>query len=520
MKEDTSLNCRRMEPISPRRMRTLQAVSEKNPGLILQTISRSISEDELKSEFNTMYTCVVNIEEKILRAHKANAARKDLLSPDHWDVYVNLHYLLLGEYYDLLMVSHHPRAPPRLHRLAVSYRIPARMWGIGIYNFLELLRENLHYAEKQEAASRAEKRQRIAEAKDYLFTFISLAYTRITMLYEEVPAFQDTWTECLGDLSRYRMAVEQENMTGEHTWTNMSRWWYLKFADKNPSVGRLYHHLAILAGNNALEQIYYYSRSMNSVEPFPSVRQSVMTLFEPFILDEKDINNNKNVKPFVYTPSLPTSTLFTGLHAIHFQRLTKRWQGRVRQDLMVALEHDIGRVTAKWKNEGVYIAVTNISGWFDYGSDLNPLRQLFLLRAEMRENPNSDLQPIDPNTPLKQDSKKPRFTKEALLPMLKANEVDRTFCSAVKLTYETFALVLRHRGDENVLPHVHVMLAFIATIAAIDLTSHLIDQVPWADVVDFLNTLVKTKNQQSQGRSIEAEVGLPLPEDWLIRGLI
>ena len=325
------------------------------------------------------------------------------------------------------------------------------------------------------------------------------------------------------------MAVEQEAITEKHTWTNISRRWYLKCADKNPSVGRLYHHLPILAWGNALEQIYYYSRSMNSVGLFPSVRQNVMTLFEPFILDEKDINNNKNVKPFVYTTSLPTSTLFTGMHALRFQHLTKHWQGQVWRDLIVALENDIGHATAKWKNEGVYIAVTNISSWFNYGSDLNPLRQFFLSRAQMREKPNSDLQQTDLNTPSKQHSKKPRFTKEALLPMLKANKVDRMFCSAVKLTYQTFALVLRRRrrcsrycrcGDKNVLPHVHVMPAFIATIAAIDLTSHLIDQVPWADVVDFLNALVKTKNQQSRGRSIRAEDGQPLPEDWLMRGLI
>lgn len=269
---------------------------------------------------------------------------------------------------------------------------------------------------------------------------------------------------------------------------------------------------------------------MNSVEPFPSARESVMTLFKPFTLDGED------VEPFVYTPNLPIDTLFTGLHALYFTRLDKHWHDQVRQDFMGALGNHIGRVTAKRGEQGVHIAVTNISGWFDYGVNSNPLRQLFRLRAEVRKEPDYIVQPIDPDTPLKeQDPQRPKFTEEALLPMLKANEKDLTFCRSTKLTNDTFALVLQRIGDKNVLPHVYVMLSFLATFAAIGPISHLIDPVPWADVVNFLNALIKTENQQSQCSSINeslaqpvfpaegekrAEDDLPLPEDWLIRGLI
>jgi hypothetical protein len=38
------------------------------------------------------------------------------------------------------------------------------------------------------------------------------------------------------------------------------------------------------------------------------------------------------------------------------------------------LENHISRVTAKWKQQRVYIAVTNISGWFHNGKDDNVLR--------------------------------------------------------------------------------------------------------------------------------------------------
>jgi hypothetical protein len=48
------------------------------------------------------------------------------------------------------------------------------------------------------------------------------------------------------------------------------------------------------------------------------------------------------------------------------------------KDFSVNLDQHIGRVTAKWKEHGVYIAVTNLSAQFHYGIDNHALRQVFL----------------------------------------------------------------------------------------------------------------------------------------------
>jgi hypothetical protein len=85
-----------------------------------------------------------------------------------------------------------------------------------------------------------------------MLVFIYLSYQMMALLYETVPAFEDTWIKCLGDLGRYRMAIEDEGIRDRETWANVARSWYSKADDKNPSVGRLYHHLAILARPNAL----------------------------------------------------------------------------------------------------------------------------------------------------------------------------------------------------------------------------------------------------------------------------
>jgi hypothetical protein len=64
-------------------------------------------------------------------------------------------------------------------------------------------------------------------------------------------------------------------------WTAVSRHWYSRAPDKAPTTGKFYHHLAILARPNALQQLYYYSKSLCEEMPFVSARESIMTLFDP-----------------------------------------------------------------------------------------------------------------------------------------------------------------------------------------------------------------------------------------------
>lgn len=62
--------------------------------------------------------------------------------------------------------------------------MPARMWRHGIHSFMDL-----------------------PDPQDYMLAFIYLEYSMMAFMYETVPAFEDTWIECLGDLGRYRMAT-------------------------------------------------------------------------------------------------------------------------------------------------------------------------------------------------------------------------------------------------------------------------------------------------------------------------
>lgn len=497
----------------------LQRYDPRYPGLLLQPDSRPISQEQLASEVKSIYAGLTMVETKCIHVDRAQAtAAQDnsdtKLASDHWQALIALHRTLLHEHHDFFLASQHPSASPALRRLAAKYSMPARMWKHGIHSFLELLR------------------RRLPDSIDYMLAFIYLAYQMMALLYETVPAFEDTWIECLGDLGRYRMAIEDEDIRDRETWAGVARSWYTKAADKNPTVGRLYHHLAILARPNALQQLYYYSRSLTCVKPFSSARESILTLLDPIL----------GRAPATYSHALPIDTNFIKAHALLFEKLTLEDFEKTMREFTANLDNHIGRVTAKWKEQGVYIAVTNIAGWFDYGVDDNILRQVFLTQQYEKAK---DLPPSNPEdrrtaSPADQEPIKPSIAENEIPSKITALSLQPTFVYAKSITNDTFALVLRRIGDKNVLPHVHVILSFLTTFASSQYVSQLLTDIPWAELVAFLNTLVKTENQihsqaqsQSQTQDInmllasdvfpgDGERGdeLPLPEDYLVRGLI
>ncbi|KAL6702657.1 hypothetical protein ACN47E_001242 [Coniothyrium glycines] len=486
--------------------------------LLLQPDSRPISQEQLASEVKSIYAGLTMVETKCIHVDRAQAAQETsntMLASDHWQALIALHRTLLHEHHDFFLASQHPSASPALRRLAAKYSMPARMWKHGIHSFLELLR------------------RRLPESIDYMLAFIYLAYQMMALLYETVPTFEETWIECLGDLGRYRMAIEDEDLRDRETWAGVARSWYTKAADKNPTVGRLYHHLAILARPNALQQLYYYSRSLTCVKPFASARESILTLLEPIL--------GKAVA--TYSHALPVDASFIKAHALLFEQRSGDDFKQAMQDFLNHIDNHIGRVTATWKEQGVYVAVTNVAGWFDYGVDDNVLRQVFLNRLFQiaKDSPPTVEETVRSAAPGDQHDPVPPSTAEVDLPsridMLSEHP---TFVNAKLITNDTFTLVLRRIGDKNVLPHVHVMLAFLDAFSANTYVSRLLVDTPWAELISFLNTLIKTQNHyqiqtptpdqtQNIDDLLSADVfpnagertdELPLPEDYLIRGLI
>ncbi|KAF2763524.1 hypothetical protein EJ05DRAFT_42279 [Pseudovirgaria hyperparasitica] len=476
------------------------------PKLLLQPDSRPISQSQLAAEVKSIYAGLVMVENKCISVDKAQAAavqEKDRtqlapLSDKHWQALIALHRTLLHEHHDFFLASQHPSATPALQRLALKYSMPARMWKHAIHSFLELLRK------------------RLPESLEYMLCFICLAYHMVALLYETVPIFSDTWRECLGDISRYRMAVEDEDMRDREVWAGMGRSWYGEAADENPTVGRLYHHLAILARPYALQQLFFYSRSLACIQPFTGTRDSIMTLLDPVIGTTRT----------TYAHAADIDIIYIKAHGMLITRECLETFDATTDDYLRQLDPYIGRVSAKWADQGIYVAVINISSLFSHGEEGAVLRKYFDIKFKReiealtrpQGGPNDDnVRVITP--PPEED------TADVLARQLDL-VAQPTFAYALRITFSTFRLTLQRIGDKNVFPHIHCLLVFLTRVSSLNYDcSAIFEHVPWEALAHFLNTLAKTDNIELPVERLDfpqqdAADKRPLPEDYLIRGQI
>lgn len=470
--------------------------------MILQPDSRPISNEQLAAEVKGIYAGLVIVEAKCISMDNAHVSGQDPrgeLSNEQWQTLTALHRTLLYEHHDFLLASQHPSASSALKRLAQDHSMPFRMWKHAIHAFLEVLRQHL------------------PQSMDYMLNFIYLAYQMMALLYETVPLFETTWTECLGDLARYRMAIENEDMSVRDTWSGVARYWYSKSSDHHPSVGRLYHHLGILARPYCLQQIYYYCKSLTCVQPFWNARESITSLFDPLL----------GRTPMVYPKVQPLDTSFAKLHALMFA-------GRPSEEVQVActdycfqLDAHIGhkKDDNHWKLDGACVAVANVASWLEYGSEKNGLRQAFMDMVTLTTNLESNQADVQKNS--------------AKILTHNGSTTSGFFWAADPrdVTFLVLSVALRRSGDKDmlwkVLPHVHVILAFFYFLSKLNNIGSevrkLLSTAPWTELSACLNALSSkaTLNLRSLSADVEDSItkfekgeSRPLPEDYLMQGLV
>lgn len=227
----------------------------EEPSLIEEPETRSISQEQLVAEVQGIYAGLVEIEKKCM---EADGDSKDTicrpartLNNEQWQSLIALHRNLLHEHHDFFLASQHPDVLLSLRRLATKYSMPARMWRHGVRAALDALRT--------------------------------------------VPEFEDTWIECLGDLGRYRMAIEDDDLRDREIWTGVARHWYSTASHKSHETGRLYQHLGILARPSSVSQLFYY-KSLCVDSPVISARESVLALFDPVINNDDFLSNSESVE--------------------------------------------------------------------------------------------------------------------------------------------------------------------------------------------------------------------------------
>ncbi|KAJ4385105.1 hypothetical protein N0V85_008241 [Neurospora sp. IMI 360204] len=420
------------------------------------------------------------VESKCIEVDKAQNAETDPankpINNEQWQALIALHRTLLHEQHDFFLASQHPSASPALRRLAAKYAMPARMWRHGIHSFLELLRH------------------RLPGSLEHMLTFIYLAYSMMALLYETVPAFEETWIECLGDLSRYRMAIEESNLRDREIWTGVSRDWYSKASDKSPTTGRLYHHLAVLSQANAVQQLYYYAKSLCVAIPFVSARDSIMTLFDPVL--GPDSNRHSRLDHM--------DLAFVQTHGIMFSGKSQDKLEHYMKNFVKPLDNHIQVSGNQWRVPGYHIAIANCCAIIGWGNEQNPV-----YRAIKAKGSVSDESPDQTMT----------GTEGA--------EPDLQLVTALRLANKIHDVVFRRQKDLNVVPYLHATLAFVYHLVSLPETMvHFAPEFPWRLVSYQLNLLLRDYSAFERFESNQfprpenEEVPRPLPEDFAMRGLL
>jgi hypothetical protein len=437
---------------------------EPNPDPILPS--------QLATEVKAIYAGLVMVEQKcieVVRAQTLEANGGRTLTKNQWQALIALHKTLLNEHHDFFLASQHPAASQPLKRLPAKYTMPARMWRNGIHSFLELLRHSL------------------PGSLEHMLTFIYIAYSTITLLYETVPEYKDTWIECLGDLGRYRMAIEDENMRDRDIWTGVARDWYTMASNSSPAVGRLYHHLAILARPHPVQQLSYYAKSVCVSLPFPSARDSA----------------NAFIAPHLTTPPGPHARVtvcegaFIRCHGVIFTGSSQHRFDSSLEEFRLHLDKHITTYNVKSAEQGCQMAIANTCALMGFGSEGNAITRV--LRARGRDE-------IDPESAAKD-----------------ADQSSIILDRAIRLNYATNLVTLKRTGDINVLPYLHIVLAFMLHLSDSPLLFDTVERaMPWHALASTLNFLLDThKMSRHETESfLRAPKGdsIPLPEDWFLRG--
>ncbi|KAF2836784.1 hypothetical protein M501DRAFT_979324 [Patellaria atrata CBS 101060] len=428
----------------------------KYPGLILQPESTPISAKQLDVEVTLILAGLVMVEQKCKKVYhdyqkqKQNQKEETKLGDDKLQALIALFKTLLHEHHDFLLASQHPSASNELKCKAETEEMPRRMWKNGIEPFLAMLQDKL------------------PERREHMLTFLYSAYQMMALLYETVPIFEDIWIENLGDLCRYRMSIEKQGSHDREIWIEVARFWYTKAARKNPHVGRLYHHLSILARANALQQLYLYSRSLTSAQPYSKARGSIAMLFDQVVAEpSSDI-------------SLTWEAHYFRAHIAIFSRGSLETFKSNVSEYLRQLDPHIGRVTAKWKEQGIYVAIANIASVFDYGSAESDLWKAY---RSYDDNFHPQKHGKE-HTQSRITSKRSSYNNVRL---------------ATHLLLPTLSLNLRRIGDNNVLTHLYLIFSFLLSlfsVQSVDSTrtyvgTYILEEVPWEEVAFFLTTLFK-----------------------------
>ncbi|WWC94237.1 hypothetical protein V866_001077 [Kwoniella sp. B9012] len=474
----------------------------------------------------------------------------------------------LAELHDHFLITlFDPLVPSSYHQLSVKYNIPSRLWQTGFH----LLLERLRYAWM------SGKGHSTATALDFLTDVVYDAYRFYSELLENqaLSNFRTAWIEALGDLARYRMTIashvqdpptstssrdklgridvpDDEGEEGQRpepsgasigaevaqswdvedkeTWRTTARDWYNMGINEKPGEGRLHHHLALLCRDVKGQEgraLHHFVKSLTVTHEYPTSRESILPLFDSALQNQRSL------------PEATAMDLFIRLHGMLFTRISLDDFDAVMSRYMERLEEDarldgVSRKVVIGQTDWMIMASVSLGSIMQYGTSSGIVRKALSQEGAERRRaqaladnedgemedgdnqPNNEGLTVDGITPLRTISPLPingngSIDTEDVQPI--------TFTYALKLAFAILEFVLSHpnriQGFHQVLnPFITIFLTFLATVfRQPHVGSALLLSVPWERLCQFTKS---TNLEVIEEKRLVS--GLPLPEDWLLRG--
>ncbi|CAK7206330.1 hypothetical protein SEUCBS139899_009119 [Sporothrix eucalyptigena] len=390
------------------------------------------------------------------RAQRANNDPQNV----EWQALSDLYRTLLDELQDFMTTSQHPSALADLRCIAQDRAIPERVWK-HVQRFMTLLH-----------------RHRPASL-EYMIKFLNSTNLIFAHLYETVPAFDGTWAECLGDLSRYRMAIE-DNQRLREAWTADSHRWYSLASDQAPTTGRFYHHLAIVARPFVITQMYYYVKSLCVPIPYTPTRQSIMTLLDT-VLGDPVFDAAAQHEP-------PVELAFIRAHAILFQSDVQTTPEFAPAISLASLDAHIALSGHVWTQTGVHMAVVNSCALLNYGGDDNVLMKV--LRGAMNRSATDGDDGVKPVTA---DNPAPFIARQDQRPAVADPGILKALLPVQKLVTQIDRMIFSRMDDASCHGYIHARLVFMLCMAGFREGMVYVEHgFPWKELVATLNDMMLT----------------------------
>lgn len=304
------------------------------------------------------------------------------------------------------------------------------------------------------------------------------------------------------------MAIEDENKRDREIWTDVSRHWYSRASDKAPTTGRLHHHLAILARQNVVAQLFYYTKSLCVPIPFGNSRDSILTLFDPIMAGTQ----GGDLKP--------VDRALVKCHGIFYTGKNTENLDDTRNEFLSNLDLTIAKASRDWLATGYQIAITNICALLDYGLATNGIMRAIAASTEPPPMPEAADDASNSQSELETDTKEAKGSD--VVDLLK------DFKERLQFVESTDTIVLSRLGDLNILSYLNVRLMFLHQMAIlkgpggaepkIPATSHFEDSFPWHLLAMCLNSFAagfddSTKYENEQFPNSPARPGPKMGAD-------